>query len=71
MTIQQPSLLTSDDLAAELASARRQVTSLLQLVLDFTVLAHAQPWRYLDDLLADLRAASITVATLEQLQAVS
>jgi len=65
----QPTLLTDDDLSRELAGARRSVTSLLNEVREFSVLAHAHPWRYLDDVLRDLRAASVTVATLEQLQA--
>lgn len=69
MTADHPSLLTEDDLRRELAAARSSVTSLLDEVRDFTVLAHHHPWRYLDDVLRDLRAASVTVATLEQLQA--
>lgn len=71
MTTNNPSFLTEQDLAQELATARRQVTSLLAEIADFTVIAHHHPWRYLDDVLRDLRAASVTVATLEQLQAAS
>lgn len=70
MTTTQPSLLTEEDLAAELAAARLLVTSLLGQIQDFTVLAHDRPWLYLDDTLRELRAASVTVATLEQLQGV-
>lgn len=71
MTTTQRSLLTDDDLARELSAARHAVTHLLDEVREFTVIAHAHPWRYLDDVLRDLRAASVTVATLEQLQAAS
>lgn len=70
MTTDPPSLLTDDDLAAELAAARRAVTRLLEAVRGFSTLSHAQPWLHLDDLLSDLRAAAITVATLEQLQGI-
>lgn len=70
MLYTQPPLITDDDLSRELATARRRVTSLLQEVGDFTVIAHHRPWVYLDDVLSELRAAATTVATLEQLQAV-
>lgn len=67
MTTEQRSLLTDDMLAAELAAARREVDRLLRDLREFTVLAHTKPWIALDDLLGDLRAAAITVATLEGL----
>lgn len=70
MTTTQSSLLTDEDLAAELHAARLSVIALLGQVQDFTVLAHERPWLYLDDTLRELRAASVTVATLEQLQGV-
>lgn len=69
MTADHPTLLTEDDLRRELAAARSSVDALLNEVREFTVLAHTHPWRFLDDVLRDLRAASVTVATLEQLQA--
>lgn len=69
MTTTQPSLLTEDDLRQELAAARRSVSLLLHQIDTFAVIEHASPWLHLDDLLSDLRAAAVTVATLERLQA--
>lgn len=69
MTADHPTLLTDEDLRRELHAARQAVDRLLTDVREFVTFAHEHPWRYLDDVLADLRAASITVATLEQLQA--
>lgn len=71
MTTEQPSLISDEDLRRELSTARGEVDRLLAAVRDFSVVHHAAPWLHLDDTLADLRAASITVATLERLQAVS
>lgn len=68
VTTEYPSLLTDEDLRRELADARILVDVLLHQVRDFTTISHAEPWRYLDDVLGDLRAASTTVAVLEQLQ---
>lgn len=67
----QTSLLNDDDLARELRLARLEVDRLLAAIKDFAVLAHETPWVYLEDLLRDLRAEAITVATLEHLQAVT
>lgn len=69
MTIDQPSFFSDRDLAAELAVARHTVDRLLADVSAFAVIAHASPWRALDDLLGELRAAATTVAVLEGLQA--
>lgn len=68
VTTEQPSLLTEADLVRELRQARLAVDRLLYAIKDFTVLAHETPWVHLDDLLGDLRAASVTVAVLEKLQ---
>lgn len=68
VTIGQTSILTDDDLARELRQSRLLVDHLLSQIKGFTVLAHQQPWVHLDDLLGELRAASITVAVLEGLQ---
>ena len=68
VTIETPSFLSEDDLAHELAMARLRTAGLLDSIREFAVLAHAEPWVYLDDLLRDLRASAVTVATLEQLQ---
>lgn len=68
---EHPSLISDEDLASELSTARIEVDRLLSAVRDFSVIAHDAPWLHLDDILRDLRAASITVATLEQLQAVA
>lgn len=65
MTTEHPSFLSDDDLAAELATARRTVNYALEEIRAFTVIASNAPWRTLDDLLAELRAAAITVAVLE------
>lgn len=69
MTTKQPSFISDEDLARELAGARREVDRLVAAVRDFSVIHHATPWLALDDVLSDLRAAAITVATLEGLQA--
>lgn len=63
-----PTLLTDEDLVGELATARREVDRLVGDVRSFSVVHHEQPWVHLDDLLADLRAAAVTVSVLEQLQ---
>lgn len=70
MTIAQRSFLTDHDLVQELAAARRRVSTLLHDIDTFAVIAHEHPWIHLDDLLRDLRAAAVTVATLERLQGV-
>lgn len=69
MLYTQSSLLTDDDLASELATARRETDRLLTAVREFVTFAQDNPWVVLDDLLADLRASCITVATLERLVA--
>lgn len=66
-----PSLLTDEDLTRELSTARGEVDRLLDAVRNFSVIRHDAPWWYLDDLLRDLRAASITVATLERIQVIT
>lgn len=71
VSYEQSSLLSDADLTRELAAARRQVSRLLHEIDTFAVVAHAQPWLHLDDLLRELRAAAVTVATLERLQVVS
>lgn len=63
-----PTLLTDEDLERELSTARRETDRLLADVRSFSVIHHEQPWVHLDDLLADLRAAAVTVSVLEQLQ---
>lgn len=68
MTTEQPSLLSDDDLARELAAARRHTAELVDDVLQFSTLFSERPWVALDDLLAELRASVTTVAVLEQLQ---
>lgn len=65
----QPSLISDEDVARELAVARTAVSDLLAAIRGFSTLAQHSPWVALDDLLADLRAAVTTVAALEQLQA--
>lgn len=69
MTTDYPSLIGDETLRRELATARGEVDRLLTAVRDFAVFAQHNPWQHLDDVLGDLRAASITVAVLEQLQA--
>lgn len=71
MTTTQASLLTHADLVRELSTARIEVDRLLAAVRDFTVLAHDAPWIHLDDLLRELRAASVTVSVLERLDDVT
>lgn len=68
MTTAQLQLLSDEDLTRELATARRDVSRLLHDIDTFAALAHAEPWRHLDDLLAQLRAAATTVSVLERLQ---
>lgn len=65
----QTSLITDEDLARELSTARIEADRLLTAVRDFSVIHHRSPWVALDDLLAELRAAAITVVALEGLQA--
>lgn len=69
MLYTQPSLLTHTDLERELSTARRETDRLLTAVREFVTFAQDNPWVVLDDLLADLRASCITVATLERLVA--
>lgn len=68
VTIEQTQLLSREDLTAELATARRGVSTILHEIDTFAELAHDEPWRHLDDLLNDLRSAATTVAVLERIQ---
>lgn len=63
------SLITSEDFAREVSTARREVDRLLAAVRDFSVIAHDAPWLHLEDLLRDLRMAVTTVSALEGLEA--
>lgn len=69
MTVHQQTIVSDDDLANELAAARRSLTTLLDDVLQFSTLFYERPWVALDDLLAEVRAAATTVAALERLVA--
>lgn len=64
----QQSLLTDDDLRRELAASRSTVSLLIDEIREFSTIAHETPWRHLDDVLSELRAAVTTVAALEGLQ---
>lgn len=70
MTTNQPSFLTDDDVARELATARRRVAELLAEVQEFSTLFHTRPWIALDELMAELRAAVTTLQVLERLQVI-
>lgn len=69
MSYIQPSLLPDSLVDRELADARRLVDHQLSLIRSFSVVHQDEPWRHLDDLLAELRAAAVTVAVLEDLVA--
>lgn len=69
MFYDQPSLLTQEHITNELAAARRHVDESLHAISTFSTLFSPEPWRHLDDLLAELRAAVTTVAVLEDVTA--
>lgn len=63
----QQTLFSYEDLERELSTARTEMDRALTAVREFSTLADLQPWSDLEHRLDDLRAAAITVATLEQM----
>lgn len=65
----QPPLFPREDLERELSTARIEVDRAVAAVREFSTLFDPEPWADLEHRLADLRAAAITVATLERVLA--